>query len=154
MEEIETKGVAYLCFNDEGTRFYGSLINPESKNQYGLCGKCVDKATGNTDIHECCIGDHTKVMTITVIDYNQNNNEHLFVDVMKTGGDNCSLVSTNLSFITDELLVDAKAEEVISKYFPETLKNQNCYVCVGDMTLSIQKQITKEKQTVQKSCCH
>ncbi|KAK6181138.1 hypothetical protein SNE40_009064 [Patella caerulea] len=152
MEEVSAEGVAYLCFYENSSRFYGTMITL-TREQYGLIGQCVDRATGITDVHECCLDESAEVMNITVIDYSNFNNEFLIPDVMKTGGDNCSLISPKINFVTDELLVGKKAEDCIKKFFPPKFQGRDCLVCIGDMKID-----TKSDEAVNGAgslpCCH
>jgi len=63
-------------------------------------------------------------------------NDVVIKHVMRLGGDNCTLnVDNVLEFRTDQLLAGKTADEYIEKYFPKSLMNKDCYVCIGDMTV-------------------
>ncbi|KAM7439900.1 hypothetical protein ABFA07_010764 [Porites harrisoni] len=125
------EGFAYLCFFDDGSWFQGILLT-EDKKQYGVTGETCDPP--EEGFAECCFEDEPLFYKITVIDH-EANDDKVFKHVMKTGGDNCTLTSSELDFETEELLVGAKAERHVMKYCQQELRGRESVVCSGRMSL-------------------
>lgn len=133
MSTVELEGLAYLSFFDDGFWFQGTLLTKDKK-QYGVMGEtCGPPEEG---FAECCFEDEPLFYTITIIDH-EVNKDMVFKHVMKTGGDNCTLVSNEIDFETEELLVGSKAESHVNKYCRSELKGKECIVCSGHMTVHI-----------------
>jgi len=126
----DIKGLAYLCFFDDGSWFQGRIIT-EEKSQYGLVGEVSDEPEER--YHECCFEEVPMFYRIRLMDM-QNKNEKVFKYVMKTNGDNCSLhLGEELSFDTDKLFIGEKADDLIGKYFSSEFQGKDCLVCVGQI---------------------
>ena len=89
------------------------------------------------DQHTCCYEtcDESVDLTVEPMSEIAGKDKITVHNVMKCGGDNFSLVSKHVKFITDELLVDQKAEECILKYFPAQLSDIGCMVCIGEFEM-------------------
>ncbi|KAL9984433.1 hypothetical protein ACROYT_G006722 [Oculina patagonica] len=132
----ELEGLAYLCFFDDGSWFQGTLLT-KNKKQYGVMGETCDPP--EEGFAECCFEDEPLFYKITIIDLKVNE-EMVFKHVMKTGGDNCTLTSSEMDFETEELLVGSKAESHVSKYCRSELKGKECIVCSGHMIIHSKEQ--------------
>lgn len=129
-----TEGKTILCFLPGGEYFQGRLITDDNE-QYGLTGRKANLPEGH--FHECCFEDTPAFFTITVIDF-MTKKEIPILDVMRTGGDNCSLVKDEeFEFHTDQLFTDSKADEIILKYFNPSLVKKDCLVCTGHCIISV-----------------
>ena len=127
-------GVAMLCFDSPGASFQGRLVTAEGK-QFGLMGKLCGPPP-DSPFHQCCFDEDPIFFQITVINFKPKT-EAVIHYVMKTNGDNCSLTSDDLDFVTDELLVDGKAETTIKEYFSKSLLGKNCIICVGQWNMRV-----------------
>lgn len=137
------KGVAYLCFLDEGSWFQGRIIT-EEKKQYGFVGE-VESDEPEDRYHECCFEEVPMFYRITMKDL-ENKGEKIFKYVMKTNGDNCSLtLSKELSFDTEELLVGEKADKIIGKYFSSEFQGKDCFVCIGQIEINTSSDTTGQR---------
>ena len=137
--DAHLEGVAALVFLPDDSHWYGRLVTPDSRQQYTLEGKTTAPPLGH--FHQCCFdGETPKFYSITIEDPEKMDldNSQTLPYVMRIGGDNCSLSSSNVDFHTDELLVDAKAEAYIEKYFSRQLLDKHCYVCIGEMKIDFQ----------------
>lgn len=132
---IYVDGLAHLCFLPNG-RFTGRIIGPES--QFCVVGGpdyCLG-AHEDAEHHSCCYDNACKFRDLTVFDYDGFGESTLVPRVLQSGGDNCTLSSQNVSYVTDQLVTGAKAEEYIDKFFAPELKGKDCYVCIGNMKIS------------------
>jgi hypothetical protein len=133
---VHVEGLAHLCFLPNG-RFTGRVVGGES--QYSIVAGadyCLGAHEDAADHHSCCYDESCKFRDLTVIDYDGFGEFTLIPRVLQSGGDNCSLTSQNIQFVTDQLITGAKAEEYIDKFFAPELKGKDCYVCVGNMKIS------------------
>ena len=138
MSKQDIKGVAQLCFLEDDSCFYGNVITV-NRGQYGLIGR--KSHTPCDDAHECCFESTPDFYDITVIDHGalETENETTLYHIVKTGGDNCTLSSKDFNFCTDQLYVDSKADEIITKYFTPNLAGNNCYICMGEIEMKVTK---------------
>ena len=132
------EGVAFLCFLQDSSEFYGILATKE-REHYKLRGRQAN-ISEDMPYHECCLDQQNDLpqfydINIQAPDSFNVDSEMIINGVMRTGGDNCSLYSQSLHYVTDQLLVDNKADEYIKKYFPHSLLHKHCYICIGDMKL-------------------
>ncbi|KAK7483553.1 hypothetical protein BaRGS_00025227 [Batillaria attramentaria] len=140
---VKVEGLAHLCFLPNG-RFTGRVVGP-ADHQYAIVGG-ADYCCGPDDPHDhkCCYEDSCKLRDLTVMDYEGFGESTLIPRVLQSGGDNCSLTSKNVKFITDQLITGKKAEEYIEKYFQAELLGKDCYVCVGNMQISFPEPLVEE----------
>lgn len=82
-----------------------------------------------------------------MFDYDGFGESTLVPRVLQSGGDNCTLSSKNVKFVTDQLITGVKAEEYIDKFFPPELKGKDCFVCVGDMKISFPEPLDSGEKT-------
>ena len=151
MNNADLKGVAYFCCHDDCEGFTGLLVC-EDRQQYGLKGKqhdhskhnCSNGANKNEefeDQHTCCFGGTDEAIDLYIEPLVDGIREKIVVhNVMKCGGDNFSLVSQSVNFETNELLVNEKAEDCISKFFPCELLDKGCFVTIGYFELKRKKE--------------
>ena len=126
--DLNVKGQACLCFTEDHQSFQGYMITPE-KQQLTLSGM-VDES--HVIPNACCYDDKPLCYNVDVVDCDSTETKQ-FTKIIRHGGDNCSLLSENLNFHTDQLLTGPHAEECSAKFFGSIT---NCYVCVGDITIS------------------
>ncbi|XP_031566024.1 uncharacterized protein LOC116301151 [Actinia tenebrosa] len=134
MSERTVEGIGYLSFFDEGKWFQGSLITKD-KLQYGLLGE--ESEQPSNQYHECCFDEEPMFYTLTLINF-ESKEDKVFHHVMKTNGDNCSLMSDNITFYTDEILTGEKALKHTRKFCSSKLKDKEAIVCVGEMVIKLQ----------------
>ncbi|KAL8619577.1 hypothetical protein ACOMHN_019633 [Nucella lapillus] len=140
---VHVDGLAHLCFLPNG-RFTGRVVGKESQfSVVGGADYCLG-AHEHTDDHKCCYDDSCKFRDLTVLNYDDYGKSTLVPHVLQSGGDNCNLSSSNVKFVTDQLIVGDKAEEYIDKFFPPELKGKGCYVCVGNMKISFPEPLEEE----------
>ena len=154
MSSSDLKGVAYLCCHDDCEGFTGILITQE-RDQFSLKGKShghceehkCDQENGKKekdeefeDQHTCCYEATDQAMDLVINPLSDFGDPIILHNVMRCGGDNFDLVSKHVSFITDELLVDEKAEDCIRQYFSPQLLGKGCYVCIGQFQLNRQQE--------------
>ena len=143
---VHVTGLAHLCFLPNG-RFTGRVVGTDS--QFSVVGGpdyCLG-AHEDADHHQCCYDDSCKFRDLTVFDYDGFGESTLVPRVLQSGGDNCTLSSKNVKFVTDQLITGVKAEEYIDKFFPPELKGKDCFVCVGDMKISFPEPLDSGEKT-------
>ena len=129
---LEITGNACLCFAEDHSSFQGYMIITDKK-QYSLTG-AVD--TSHVIPNACCYDDKPICYTVDAINC-ETKEQQQFSRIIRQGGDNCSLISDNLNFHTEQLLIGFKAEECIKKFFTNRSTTDNeCYVCLGELTLT------------------
>ena len=137
-ETINIRGIASLCFVPSDSRFYGNLISCLDNKSYSVLGKLAK--TPDTYTNTCCYEEPPIQYDIYVTRPGVDNMDDVVIsirNVIRTGGDNCHLNSSEFDFITDKLLADARAEDYITKYLSLDLLGKNCYICLGDVTIDI-----------------
>lgn len=141
MHPFKLSGVAFLCFLEDDSKFQGILAATDNGLKYGIAGKIGELPSAN--FNECCFDGLPTFYDVTVADNSgfMMEEELVVKHVMRIGGDNCSLICDQLQFDTKELLVGQQAESYIAKYFPERFRNQNCYICIGDMTVNTEHEL-------------
>ena len=133
---FKASGTAFLCFAGDDSVFQG-IFKAESGETYSLAG--TPGKLPSKSFHECCFDTIPTFYTIEIAMSKEGelaSKYYSFEHVMRTGGDNCRLsLDDSLEFNTDRLLAGSKAEDFISKYFPDRFLNKSCYVCVGEMMI-------------------
>ncbi|KAK7104134.1 hypothetical protein V1264_018898 [Littorina saxatilis] len=140
---VQVEGLAHLCFLPNG-RFTGRVVG--NNKQFSIVGGpdyCLG-AHEEAENHKCCYDDSCKFRDLTVFDYDGFGESTLVPRVLQSGGDNCNLSSKNVKYVTEELIVGAKAEEYIEKFFQPELKGRNCFVCVGEMKISFPEPLEED----------
>lgn len=135
MTGLHIKGIAFLCFTADDAKVCG-LIAVDGGSALRLTGRT--SSCPSTSYHECCFDTAPTFYEFVVEDDMgmEINRELVIKPIMRLGGDNCSLVyDDRFHFSTDQLIVGQRAEEYISKYFSLHLLNQDCYVCIGPMSI-------------------
>jgi len=135
MTGVHVKGVAFLCFTADDAKVYG-ILAVDGRSVLRLTGKT--SSCPSTSYHECCFDTAPTFYEFVVTDDTgmELNRELAVKPIMRLGGDNCSLVCDDrFHFTTDQLIAGQKADEYIAKYFSRHLVNQDCYVCIGPMSI-------------------
>ena len=124
-------GQACLCFTNDNQSFQGYMTFADKK-QIALTGI----ADHSHVIHnECCYDGKPISYSVDIIEY-ESGEYHHFNEIIREGGDNCSLVSKNINFHTEQLLAGPKAEDCREKFF-QYMRKSDCYVCYGILTFSL-----------------
>lgn len=138
MAKLDIAGVTYICFLDNCDNFIGRLITLD-RHQYSIQGqvhKCdSDDDPGDFDEHSCCFDDTSQFIDLTISRVDDIGEDIIIRHVIKSGGDNCSLSSQCVDFVTDELVVGDQAASVVKQYISPDLPAADCLVCIGQMTI-------------------
>ncbi|ESO11398.1 hypothetical protein HELRODRAFT_183182 [Helobdella robusta] len=136
---IKDEGTAFLCFLESNSSFQGALTC-KSGDVYSLAGS-KSHVLPNHNFHECCFDGTPQFYSIEIAltdDFGKMSSEPVRIEnVMRIGGDNCSLhLEDVFEFNTDKLIVGKQASEYVTKYFPKKFANKECYVCIGEMSVN------------------
>lgn len=137
MARLDAAGLAYLCFLDDCDGFVGRLITRD-RRQYSIQGHphdCGCDHQAEVDQHTCCFDESAQMMDLTISQLDDLSDDIVIPHVMKSGGDNCSLTSQSIEFVTDELVVGEKAVTMAASYVSPQFAGISCLVCVGQMTI-------------------
>ena len=143
MDETTISGIAALCFLADDLGFQGNLVTEDQKH-FGLVGKATESCCH--EYHTCCFEKPPVFYDITLTAPGSGDwSDVVLRGVMRTGGDNCSLSSQEVTFDTDELLVNQSAEAHIKKYFSTKWLGRSCYVCIGQLLATVLRENHTDK---------
>ena len=134
---VKLDGTAFVCFQSDGEVFQGIIKKLDSNDVYSMIGKKSELPKKN--FNECCFEHDPMFYEVELGKSEPENNISNAIkikDVMRLGGDNCSLLlEEHFEFTTEKLLTDQKADEFIKKYLPARFLGKGCYICIGDVSI-------------------
>ncbi|XP_064089033.1 uncharacterized protein LOC135203210 [Macrobrachium nipponense] len=140
---VEIKGTATLCFNEEGTRFQGS-ISAEDDTQFVIYGKksqLSEDAENETTEDQLGInpGDEQDTVPVTfdirIVDC-EVGEEYSLEKVHGRNGELCTFSCASVSFTTEEVYRGHKADMVSQNCLGHTMNGKRTTVYRGPIKLS------------------